>query len=306
MVKLSVVMSIYNGASTLVATMDSILGQTMSEFELIAIDDGSTDETRAILERYAARDTRIRVIAQENSGLTRALIRGCAAATAALIARHDCGDRSEPERFAMQCALFDDPEVVLASCSTRYIAPGGELMYVSEANDAGVRKSLLHDDMRTLRGLTHHGSAMFRRDAYQRAGGYRAEFRVAQDLDLWIRLAKLGRIAVLPETLYEARIEVGAISAERRDEQVATAEIALRLRDEPLDDAQRATLLQSAASVARRRKQSRRRTEALTLYFIASCLRRARNPAWFSYARRVVRRDPLLLRGWVLLLRRPR
>jgi glycosyltransferase involved in cell wall biosynthesis len=300
MATISIVMSVRDGAATLPSTLDSILAQTERDFELIVIDDGSTDATPRILSDYAARDARMRVITQENTGLTRALIRGCEAATSALIARHDCGDRSHPERLRKQRELLEaNANVVLASCSTRYLAPGDEELYVVRADGAEVRRSLLHDGVDDIRGLSHHGSAMFRRDAYVRAGGYRAQFRVAQDLDLWVRLAQLGEIAFVPEVLYEARIEVGAISGERRAEQVASTRIALRLRDG--GDAQ---LLEEAARIAVQKTKSRRSGEALTLYFIASCLRRARNPRWRVYARQTLRRNPLLLRAWVLLLRR--
>jgi glycosyltransferase involved in cell wall biosynthesis len=91
-VKLSVVMSVLNGAGDLARTLDSIFAQTERDFELIVIDDGSTDDTPSILARQS--DPRIRVITQPNEGLTRALIRGCEAARAPLIARHDCGDVS--------------------------------------------------------------------------------------------------------------------------------------------------------------------------------------------------------------------
>src|SRR5436853_2023556 len=111
--KISVVMAVYNGGAELAPTLDSILGQSEADFELIAVDNGSFDDTPAVLRHYAARDGRLRVIRQENAGLTAALIRGCAAASAEVIARHDCGDRSHPERFARQLALLRDG-VVLA------------------------------------------------------------------------------------------------------------------------------------------------------------------------------------------------
>ena len=79
--EVSVVMSVYNGASHLAATMDSILSQEGVELEFIVVNDGSTDKTGEILDDYAQRDSRVRVIHQENTGLTRALIRGCDAAT---------------------------------------------------------------------------------------------------------------------------------------------------------------------------------------------------------------------------------
>lgn len=300
MATISVVMSVWNGAATLAATLDSIVEQTERDFELIAIDDGSTDATPRILADYAAHDARIRVITQSNTGLTRALVRGCAEARGTFIARHDCGDRSHRDRFAKQRALLDgNPQVVLASCFTRYLAPRDEELYIASADGGDVRRSLLHDDVETIRGLTHHGSAMFRRDAYLRAGGYRPQFRVAQDLDLWVRMAKLGEIAFVDEVLYEARVELGAISAQRRAAQIASARIALRLRD-GADE----TLLDELASMDRGSKPSPRRSEAMTLYFIASCLRRTRHPNWRAYARQVLRRDPFMLRAWLLLLRR--
>ena len=96
MVRLSVVMAVYNGAAKLARTLDSIAAQTMPDYECIVVDDGSTDDTSAILAQRAANDARIRVIRQENQGLTRALIAGCAAARADLIARLDWGDASMP------------------------------------------------------------------------------------------------------------------------------------------------------------------------------------------------------------------
>lgn len=295
-------MAVYNGAATLDSTMDSILGQSEPDFELVAVDDGSTDSTPAILAAYATRDDRVRVVTQPNAGLTRALIRGCEESRGTLIARHDCGDRSHPDRLRRQRELLDArPEVVLVSCYTRAVGPEDEPLYEVEADGEEIRRSLLGDGIDAIRGLTHHGTAMFRRDAYTAAGGYRAEFRVAQDLDLWVRMARLGELAVVPDFLYEARVDVGSISASRRDEQVASAEIALRLRD-TTSETERASLLQKAAEIAPR-KARKPADDARALYFIASCLRRTRHPQWKRYARQALQRDPLYLRAWLLLLR---
>lgn len=294
--KLSVVMSVYNGAPELARTLDSILAQTERDFELIAIDDGSTDATPQILAAYAARDARIRVITQANSGLTRALIRGCAEARAPIIARHDCGDRSHPERFAKQVTYFDDPEVVLVAAATRYVSPEGDLLYVSRAEGEEIRRSLLNDPAPKVHNVPGHPVVMFRRDAYVAAGGYRQQFRIAQDLDLWVRLARLGRIAVAPEELYEATFHYRAISGVGRDMQVRAAELIMQLRDHEDDP----RLLAAAAQLAPRKVTPRR--EAGGLYFIARCLRAQRNPAARQYLLRAVRRNPLHWRAWLALL----
>src|SRR5262245_55402880 len=121
----SIVMSVFNSAATLPATLDSILSQEGVDFEFIAINDGSTDDSGQILLAYAAQDPRFIVLHQENRGLTHALIRGCALARGEFIARQDAGgDISLPGRFQRQLAYFSScPGVVMVSCGTRYIGP---------------------------------------------------------------------------------------------------------------------------------------------------------------------------------------
>src|SRR5262245_12696845 len=98
----SVVMSVYNGASSLSVTMNSVLSQAGVDLEFVIVNDGSTDGTGEILDDYALSDSRVRVIHQKNTGLTGALILGCAAATGEFIARQDVGDTSLPGRLAFQ------------------------------------------------------------------------------------------------------------------------------------------------------------------------------------------------------------
>ncbi|MEA2464088.1 MAG: hypothetical protein QOJ98_1835 [Acidobacteriota bacterium] len=294
MVRLSVVMSVYNGAAALPATLDSIVAQTMRDFEVVVIDDGSSDATASILAEYAARDSRIRPLSQVNSGLTRALIRGCDEARAAVIARHDCGDRSHPERFARQLALLEQGHV-LVSCATRFSTSEGDELYVARADGGEVRRSLRDGDATHIHALPHHGSAMFRRDVYVAAGGYRPQFRLAQDLDLWIRIAPLGTIGVVPEVLYEATLDARSISGLSRDEQVRLTSIAVALRD-----GGDASLLDQAAHIAPARAS--RSGEAAALYFIGKCLLQQRNAKWRRYLREALRRNPWHWRAWVGLL----
>ena len=299
--RISVVLSVYNGEAGIASTLDSILAQTETDFELIAVDDGSTDGTPNVLREYAARDPRIRVLTHANVGLTRSLIRGCGEARGTYIARHDCGDVSQPERFARQLAALSDPGTVIASCHVRFRAAHGERLYDVGADGEQLREGLLHGDAARIRALPHHGSAMFRRDAYLRVGGYRAAFRYAQDLDLWIRMAALGRIAIVPEVLYEARADVNALSAVARHEQVALTEIAVQIRDARENDAA-AALLETAERVERDPSRSRH-GEVSALYFQASCLLRNGDDAWRDYARAALRSNPLHWRTWTLFPR---
>lgn len=293
--RLSVVMSVYNGEATLAATLESIFAQTFSGFELIVVDDGSTDRTGEILRE--ARDPRLRVISQANTGLTGALIRGCEEARGEAIARHDCGDRSLPARFERQLALIDGG-AVLAACASRFVDPDGDTLYVARGDGEEIRRSLREHDASRVHGIVH-GSAMFRRDAYLTAGGYRPQFRLAQDLDLWIRLAALGPVAVAGEVLYESRFDEKSISAGGRDAQRRLTGIAVALRD----GGDAAELLAEAGRVTApaRTKQG----EAAALYFMGRCLLGQRNPKGRRYLREAVARNPLHWRAWLsLLLRR--
>jgi glycosyltransferase involved in cell wall biosynthesis len=228
----SVVMSVYNGAATLAATLDSVLSQQGVAFEFVVIDDGSTDGSGVLLDDFARRDKRLRVIHQENRGLTRALIQGCAAARGQFIARQDAGDLSLPGRLARQFALLEsNPEEVMTSCGTRFLGPGGEFLYADFQQGDELHVALEQSDRRQLRGPSSHPSVMFRRATYQAVGGYRPEFRVAQDLDLWMRLVEQGHCGATPEVLYEAVWQAGSISHLRREQQVLATEAILECRE---------------------------------------------------------------------------
>ncbi|HVR39202.1 MAG TPA: glycosyltransferase family 2 protein [Thermoanaerobaculia bacterium] len=284
--KISVVMAVLNDEQNVATTIEAILAQTEPDFEFIIVNDGSTDRTPAILADFANRDARIRVITQANAGLTRALIRGCAEARAPFIAREDSGDISLPERLAAQLRAFEADDVMLVSCTARFVAPDGEELYLVERDGNAVRESFLHDDADHIVGMPGHPTAMFRRDAYLRAGGYREQFWFAQDLDLWVRLAALGRIVIVPEILHEAVFAVQSVSGRYRDEQVELANIALQLRN--ASDEQRAALLARAAKIRPRPRAMTGRERAKANYFLAAVLRRRNDLRWLKYAWRAV------------------
>jgi glycosyltransferase involved in cell wall biosynthesis len=295
--KVSVVMSVYNGAPHLVETIDSILNQTERDFEFVIVDDGSSDATPDILSRCS--DPRLRVITQPNTGLTRALIAGCAAARAPLIARQDVGDLSHPERLAKQCAMFDDPDVTFVSCATQYVGPQDEPLWTVPPTGAALEPRDVID-LRLPSGLTdgptHHGSVTFRRDSYNRAGGYRPQFYYGQDFDLWYRLAAVGKFQTTREVLYTARVTPYSISglarnAQQRLSRLSRASLQARTRGES-DDA----ILAEAAAIGRLHGNA---SPGPGLYLIGEALRRNRDPRARAYLRKAVAAHPFWVRAWI-------
>jgi len=305
MTAISVVISVYNRASTLAATFDSILGQTERDFECIVIDDGSTDATPGILAGYAARDPRIRVIRQTNTGLTRALVTGCAAARGVYIARHDAGDLSDPRRFELQKRALDaDSQVVFVSSATQYAGPELEPLWIERSSSAATQAAHVLD-LTTAGGMTdgptHHGSVMFRRDAYERVGGYRPAFYYGQDFDLWLRLAEVGKFQSIDEVLYTARITPDSItgSARLRQEKLG------RLSRAALDARQRREsekdILDQAAAITRVSKHPIS-SRGKGLYFVGEALRRNGDRRARSYLRRSIAAWPWSPRAWIRYL----
>jgi glycosyltransferase involved in cell wall biosynthesis len=298
--QVSVVMGVYNGGAELQETLDSVLGQERCDLELIVVDDGSTDGTPDLLHGWAADHPRLRVIRSgNNEGLTQALARGCSAARGEFIARQDCGDVSLPGRLARQVGVLRaHPAAVMTACAVRTLGPEREVLFVTASEGARLHEGLDPGRGRQVIGPPHHGGTLFRRSAYEAAGGYRPFFAVAQDIDLWLRLREQGACLGDAAVGYEARLAPGSISASRRAEQLRYAAIAqqcARLRERGQGDH---TLLQRPPlTPARGRAPDARRARAGFLYFVGSCLASTDPDAARRYYRRALREDPLHLRS---------
>jgi glycosyltransferase involved in cell wall biosynthesis len=302
----SAVMSVYNGAPILGPTMESILRQEDVDFEVVVVDDGSSDATGAMLDDYTARDRRVRVLHQANAGLTRALIAGCAAARGAYIARHDAGDLSHPRRFAKQKQALDaDPRVAFVSCWTDYVGPEGEYLYTSRGTGRAKEAIDIIDattEHGVIDGPTAHPAVMFRRDAYERAGGYRPELYFGQDWDLWYRLAEGGgKFKMIEEVLFTVTVDPSNISSASRAAQMAFAKLShdallARLRGES-----DAPVLARAAAIPRKGRRTRCGA-ARGQYFIGEALRRNGDRRARAYLRRAALQCPVHLRAWIRYL----
>lgn len=279
----SVVMSVFNGEGALSETMDSVLSQEGVDFEFIVVNDGSTDGSGDILNGYARRDPRVRVLHQENQGLTRALIRACGEARGAYIARQDAGDISLSDRIARQVQLLSCcPEAVLLSCGTRVVGPAGELLYETIQSTKELTNGLTQLTLTQIKGPSHHGSVMFDRAAYTRVGGYRAAFRVAQDLDLWLRLAEIGSCLSLPEILYQASLNHDSISQTRRSQQLSTAQFIIMCAAARRDGRDEAALLrewEATADVAEPQSSKHQSLQGAKFYYFLARVLRKREPS---------------------------
>ena len=223
---ITVLMPVYNAGRFVTETVESVLAQTMRDFECLIIDDGSTDDSLVILRRFAAGDSRIRVISRANTGYVRALNDGLERATAPLVARIDADDISDPHRFELQLARMNaEPNLVALGSNASAIDEAGQLL-----GDYDVPLTHEEIDASHLRGSSaiHHPAVMLRAEAVRKVGGYRAQFMPCEDFDLWLRLAEVGRVANLPERLLKKRLLVGSAVATNLQKQRRLVEQILR------------------------------------------------------------------------------
>jgi glycosyltransferase involved in cell wall biosynthesis len=298
---ISVVMAVRNETDRLSDSVESILNQNNVTLEFIIVDDGSTDDSRSILQRYSNEDNRIRLFTQDYQGLTRALVKGCTHARGEFITRQDAGDTSMPEKLKLEAAfLLENPEVVLVSCGTRFVGPEGEFVYDVVQSEDEARDCIGRLSLEEIRGPSHHGSVMFWREIYKRVGGYRSQFHVAQDLDLWTRMVEHGRHAALQDVLYVAQLHPKSISARSRRRQIETTAIIVecaRQRRRGGDDAHLLSMAERLASDERRFTD--RRSRADMFYFLGSCSACQNKSRARSYFREALRSNPFHMKALI-------
>jgi len=221
----SVLLPVRNGMPYLREAIESLVNQSFGNFELIVINDGSTDGTAAFLEGIG--DPRVRVIASSGAGLAAALNAGLAEARGRYIARQDADDWSMRDRFATETAYLDaHPEIALVSTCAEYVDAAGNPIDTAwtrtvraQQDPAQTPEQILA--MMPLTCCLTHGSVMMRADVLRAAGGYDQALVPAEDYDLWLRLLPQHQMAKLPARLYAYRVHDGQSSTARRPEQMA-------------------------------------------------------------------------------------
>lgn len=204
-------MPVFNGQRYVDEAIASVVGQGFDDFEFVIVDDGSTDETPAILAEWAARDPRIVVHrSPRNEGIPAALNRGLAVARGEYVGRQDADDLCLPGRLARQVAVLDEqPDVELVSAGFELIEADGRRRHVMRRYESPeVVEYLLHFS----NFIGGHGQVMFRRASVAALGNYSVEYPYSQDYELWSKLIRRGRCVVLPMIGMRHRLHAQRVS----------------------------------------------------------------------------------------------
>ncbi len=325
----SVVMAVYGEQEALFDSLESILAQQGVALECLLVADGpQAPAIWAQLQRRAAADPRLRLVALPHGGLTRALIQGCQLAHGEALARIDVGDRMQPGRLRRQWRVLQEHrDCVLVTSDVAVYGPAWEPLLIKQRGtpmQAPAWVNTIAPDWGLAFDVPHHGSVMVRRSAYGAAGGYRPEFYYGQDWDLWYRLAPLGTFFHCPEVLYATRLFAGGISSRRWREQQQIARLSLACYGARSRGELEAPWLEAAARIRPAPAPARRpRFAGLGLghfdqrsgegaYFIGECLRRRGDRRCLGYFSQAIRSAPWLGKAWLrlaqatpLLLSRP-
>lgn len=210
----TVLMAVHNGAAFLREAIESILGQTLSDFEFVIVNDASTDDTRTIIQSYS--DRRIHLVENTTTiGLAASLNRGLGVAKGTYIARMDCDDVSFTHRLERQVQFLETHQDICVC--------GSWAELIDEANrPQGLRRKPTGDEIRAGYWLTSpiiHPSAIIRRAQLGNLE-YDVSLSCAQDYDLWFRIAQRCKVDNIPETLLRYRIHAESVSSQQRAQQL--------------------------------------------------------------------------------------
>ena len=204
--RVSVVMAVYNGERFVGEAIQSLRTQTLEAFDLIVVDDGSTDATPHIVEALAAEDDRIHLDIQPHSGYAAALNVGWRLAKSEYVGVLDADDLAEPSRLERQVGFLDaHPEVGVVGGALLLVTADGRPFYIAtypvappEAREALKSRSPLG-----------HTCVLMRRAVLEEVGGYRSVFPLAEDFDLWLRISERHALANVPDIVGRYRIHGG-------------------------------------------------------------------------------------------------
>jgi glycosyltransferase involved in cell wall biosynthesis len=211
----SVVMPVYNVERYVAQAVESILAQTFADFELLILDDGSRDRSLSILQTLAAQDKRIRLISRENQGIPRTRNELLSQSRGEFIAPMDSDDIALPDRLTRQVEFLQHhPDYVCVGGAYQLIDAADRLIlnhFAMPQEDEDIQSLMLKGHV-----SLHQPCVMFRRQATIDVGGYDETLPVCEDLDLWLRLGEVGKLANLPQPVLQYRLHQNSISEQQQ------------------------------------------------------------------------------------------
>ena len=210
---ITVLIPVYNAEKHIGDTLDSLLTQTSTNFEVVCVDDGSTDESLKVLKSYKQKFKNFKVISRKNTGIVSALNDGIAESSGEFIARLDSDDICKHDRLEKQAQfLVQNDDVIVVGSSAELIDEKNRKIGFFPVKDS--HEQLLEE---LLKGnsVIHHPSAMIRKSALLKVNGYREGYCPAEDYDLWLRLSEVGKLANITEPLIIKRQTTTGLVATR-------------------------------------------------------------------------------------------
>jgi glycosyltransferase involved in cell wall biosynthesis len=218
-------MSCYNSEEWVNNAISSVLNQTFEDFEFVIIDDGSTDNTLNIVKGFSYLDSRITIIEKNHTGLADSLNIGIFQSNGKWIARIDADDVCELNRIELQVAFVEsNPEIVFLGSGCVEVSMVNTMQKINSYPEShhGLVKHL-----ESSKKFPPHSSAFYSTNAVRLIGGYRKQFRMSQDRDLWLRLSEIGNLACINKPLVRIRNHEGQVSnSNNRVKQILYSRIA--------------------------------------------------------------------------------
>jgi glycosyltransferase involved in cell wall biosynthesis len=250
---ITVLMPAYNCEKYIGIAIDSVLRQTYGDFELLIVNDGSTDGTQKVIESYS--DRRIAVINKINGGVSSALNTGLAAARGKYIARFDADDICVPERLQKQYDFMrTHPEYIMVGSDVDYITEEGDYIF-TYANPWHTNEEI------TAKIMEHcpfvHSSVMYVKDAVLSLGGYEIKAHTFEDYYLWTKLVRVGKVCNMNEPLIKVRFNASSVTIDEKDHESIFAKLKSKaLRTGEISDEEGKAILESIRKLDRRKKES--------------------------------------------------
>ena len=210
--KITVLMPAYNAGKYIREAITSVLEQTYRNFELLIVNDGSTDDTISIVLSF--KDPRIVLVDQDHHGVAQALNTGLRLADTYYVARFDADDICKPERLEKQFNFLEDhPDYILVGSDAEYILEHGDFLFSF--------KCIAHSNEEVQRNMYVycpfiHSSVMYKKDEVIKAGGYNAHAHHFEDYLLWTGLAKIGKMQNLREPLIKVRFNPASVTIDEK------------------------------------------------------------------------------------------